>query len=168
MQVSIIVAVEAQRGIGRGNQIPWRLSADLKRFKTLTMGHYLIVGRRTYESIGRPLPGRHMVVITRQLNYSAPGCTTAHSLQLGLDLAKAAGETEVFIGGGAGIYAEALPLAGRIYLTRVHAAVEADTFFPPINPADWTETLVAHHPADEHNEFPFTFLELDRRSETLE
>jgi dihydrofolate reductase len=121
MIVSLIAAVSDNGVIGLDGSIPWRLPADLKLFKQLTMGHTLILGRKTYQSIGRPLPGRKMVVLTRQLGFTAPGCHIAPSLEQALDTARAEGETEAFIGGGAVVYAQALPLADRIYLSRVHA-----------------------------------------------
>ncbi len=130
MIVSLIVAMEQSGGIGKQGQIPWRLPDDLKLFKQITMGHHLVVGRVTYESIGRALPGRHMLVVTRQPDYPAPGCVVVHSLEEALAVARHAGEEEVFIGGGAQIYQQALPLALRLYLTRVHAKVASDAFFP--------------------------------------
>ncbi len=137
MIVSLIVAMDERGGIGLNNQVPWHLPADLKRFKALTMGHHLIVGRKTYESIGRPLPGRTMIIITRSKKYRAEGCFVVSSLDQALYLAKERGETEAFIGGGGSIYAQALRHADRIYLTRVHTDVEADVFFPTWDMAEW-------------------------------
>lgn len=157
MYLSLIVAFDQQRGIGKDNRIPWRLSADLKNFKTLTMGHTLIVGRKTAESIGRPLPGRDGVLITRTRDFALPGWKTVHSLDAALTYARQHGETEAFIGGGADIYAQSLPLADRIYLTRVHATVEADTFFPAFDETAWQVIETWDHPADEKNDFAFTY-----------
>jgi len=173
MLISLIAALDQNRGIGKNNpspyvgagRIPWRLSADLKNFKTLTMGHHLINGRKTAESIGRPLPGRIGIVVTRNLNFALEGWETAHSLEEALALARQRGETEAFIGGGAAIYAESLPLAHRIYLTRVHATVEADTFFSEFNENDWEVVESWDHPADEKNEFAFTYQVLVRSDE---
>jgi dihydrofolate reductase len=155
--VSLIVAMDQQRGIGLNGQLPWRLSADLKRFRELTMGHHLIVGRKTYESIGKPLPGRQMIIVTRDHNYQAASCLVAHSLDEALTLAEARGESEVFIGGGAQIYAEALARADRLYLTLVAATVAADTFFPAFDESAWRVIETHHQPADERNQFPSTF-----------
>ena len=142
MIISLIVAMDQQGGIGYQNRIPWHIPADLKRFKALTMEHHLIIGRKTYESIGRALPGRTMIVITRSKNYHAEGCLVVSSLSQALRLAEERGETEAFIGGGGTIYAQALPYADRIYLTRVHIQVEADVFFPAWDENDWR--LVQH------------------------
>lgn len=164
MLISLIVALDQNRGIGKDNRIPWRLSADLKNFKTLTMGHHLIVGRKTAESIGRPLPGRAGVLITRTVPFTLAGWDTVHSLEEALTLARHRGETEAFIGGGAEIYAQSLPLADRIYLTRVHATVPADTFFPVFDETAWTLLETWDHPVDEKNEFAFTYQVLAKRS----
>lgn len=163
MIVSIIAAMDNRRGIGVENRLPWRLSADLKRFRELTMGHHIIVGRKTFESIGKPLPGRHMIVITRDQEFQADGCDVCHSLTEALELARARGEHEVFICGGAQIYEQALTLADRMYLTLVDAEVAADTVFPAFDPHDWSERERIAHPADEKNQFPFTFSLLVRQ-----
>jgi dihydrofolate reductase len=162
--ISLIVAMDRRRGIGIENRLPWRLPADLKRFRELTMGHHLIVGRKTYESIGKPLPGRRMVIITRDPNYHVDGCFVAHSVEEALDHSRAEGESEAFIGGGAEIYAQTLPSADRIYLTVVEAEVEADVFLPRWNEEEWVERERISHPPDEKNALPFTFKLLVRRS----
>lgn len=162
MILSILVALDERGGIGLKNALPWHLSADLKRFKQLTTGHHLVMGRKTWEAIARPLPGRQMIVITRQREYQAPGCTVTASLRSALELADERGETETFVVGGAEIYRQALPLAHRLYLTRVHALVEADTFFPPFDLNEWVELERIHHPQDQGNEYPTTFLILER------
>lgn len=161
--VSLIAAMDRRRGIGIGNQLPWRLSADLKRFRQLTMGHHIIVGRKTFESIGKPLPGRQMIVVTRDLDFQPEGCLICHSPQSAIELARARGETEVFVCGGAEIYAQSLSFADRLYLTFVDAEVAADSFFPEFDPQQWVERESAFHPADEKNEFPFTFKLLVRK-----
>ena len=137
--VALIAAVAANGVIGRGNRLPWRLPADLRRFKELTLGHALVMGRRTYESIGRPLPGRVTVVLTRDPAFAPPGVAVARNLDEALAAAAAAcpGSGEVFVAGGAEVYAQALPRAGRLYLTRVEAEVEGDTRFPDFDPALW-------------------------------
>jgi dihydrofolate reductase len=160
--ISLIVAMDRRRGIGIENRLPWRLPADLKRFRELTMGHHLIVGRKTYESIGKPLPGRRMVIITRDPNYRVEECFIAHSVEEALAVARAQGESEAFIGGGAEIYAQTLPRAHRIYLTVVEADVEADVFLPKWNEEEWIEQESIHHPPDEKNALPFTFKLLER------
>lgn len=157
MIVSLIVAIDGRRGIGIKGQLPWRLSADLKRFRELTMGHHLIVGRKTYESIGKPLSGRQMIIITRDQSYQAAGCFVAHSLAEALALAEQRGESEVFIGGGAQIYAQAMARADRLYLTLVAATVAADTFFPAFDESAWRIAETSFQPADERNQFPSTF-----------
>ena len=127
MIVSLIAALDEAGGIGKDGGLPWRLSADLRRFKALTMGHHLIVGRKTYVSIGRPLPGRTLIVLTRDPTFAAPGCLLAASLEQALALAGRRGESEAFIGGGGEIFAQAMPLAGRLYLTHVHTLAACDT-----------------------------------------
>jgi len=155
--VSIIAAMDRKRGIGVDNKLPWRLSADLKRFRELTMGHHLIVGRKTFESIGRPLPGRRMIVVTRDLNYKAAGCDVAHSVEDAINLARERDESEVFICGGAEIYAQIIGVADRMYLTFVDAEVAADTFFPEFDEREWNERESFYQPADEKNQYAFTF-----------
>lgn len=164
MIVSLIVALDRRRGIGKDNQLLWRLPADMKRFRGLTMGHHLIVGRKTYESIGKPLPGRTMVVVTRNKTYQAEGCTVMHSLADALALAHAHGESEAFIGGGAELYAKALELADRLYLTRVDIEADADTFFPAWNEQAWTLLEESAHPVDEKHASPFKFQTLQRKA----
>jgi dihydrofolate reductase len=149
--------MDRQRGIGIGNKLPWRLSSDLKRFRELTWGHHIILGRKTFESIGRLLPGRHTIIVTRDRNYSAEGCFIVHSVAEAVALARARGESEVFVCGGAEVYKQALALADRIYLTLVEAEVAADTFFPAWDSSGWIEQEVSHHEADEKNQYPFTF-----------
>jgi dihydrofolate reductase len=163
--VSIIAAMDRKRGIGVDNRLSWRLSADLKRFRDLTMGHHIIVGRKTFESIGRPLPGRRMIVVTRDRSYRAEGCDVAHSVEDAITLARERGESEVFICGGAEIYARSIEIADRMYLTFVDAEVAADTFFPEFDAHEWIERESVYQPADEKNQYPFAFKMLVRRSE---
>lgn len=163
MRLSLIAALASNNVIGRDNQVPWRLSTDLKRFKALTMGHHLIMGRKTYDSVGRPLPGRITVVITRRSDWSAPGVTVAHTIEDALRVASAAGESEAFLAGGAEIYDLAMHRADRMYLTRVHAEVEGDTVFPDFDDvSEWKLTDAEHFEADDENEYPFSFLTYDR------
>jgi len=162
MRISLIVAMDERRGIGHRGRLPWRLPADLRRFKSLTMGHHLVMGRKTYASIGRPLPGRTMIVLTRKRDYDPPGCLVVHTLEAALELARQSGDDEVFVIGGGEVFEQALPLADRIYLTRVHAALEADVFFPEYDPEDWHLIRSEHVPADETNTFASTFQLLER------
>jgi dihydrofolate reductase len=164
MKVSLIVAVADRGVIGRGGALPWHLPKDLARFKRLTMGHHLIVGRRTWEAIGRALPGRRMVVVTRHpARLALPeGVWAAGSLDEALQIARAAGDEEAFVAGGAELYRDALPRADRIYLTRVHAEVTGDTFLPQVDLADWTEVEREELAADEKNASATTFSVLDR------
>ncbi len=153
-----------ERGaIGAGGSLPWRLSADLKRFRELTWGHHLIMGRKTFESIGKPLPGRETVIITRDQTFKAEGCTIAHSLDEALSIARKRGEREAFICGGAQIYEQAVRIADRMYLTAVQAKVEADTFFPACDRSEWIEKESTDHAMDEKNHYAFSFKRLERR-----
>jgi len=162
--ISMIVAMDEKRGIGKDGRLPWRLSSDLKRFRELTMGHHLIVGRKTFESIGKALPGRQMIVVTRNAGFSADGCIVARSVQAALAIARERGETEVFVIGGAEIYAQTLDAADRVYLTQVHAEVDADTFFPELKGDAWTEAQCAFQAADDKNQYAFTFKLLERKT----
>jgi dihydrofolate reductase len=140
------------------------LSADLKRFRELTMGHHIIVGRKTFESIGRPLPGRRMIVVTRDVNYKAEGCDVAHSVEDAVNLARERGEIEVFVCGGAEIYAQTIGVADGMYLTLVDAEVAADTFFPEFDEREWNERESSYQQADDRNQYPFTFKLMIRKS----
>ena len=161
MILSIIAALDEAGGIGLHGNLPWRLPDDLKRFRALTMGHPVIMGRKTYESIGRPLPGRRMLVVTHQPGFPAPGCEVVTSLEAGITLAEQAGESELFVIGGGKLYALALPQAQRLYLTRVQARVEADVFFPPIPAGEWRRVDHQFHAADDAHAFAFRFETLE-------
>jgi dihydrofolate reductase len=163
MIISLIVAMDEERGIGRQNALPWKLSDDLKRFKALTMGHTLILGRKTYHAIGRPLPGRMIIILTRNPDYAIDGCRIARTLHQALELAAADGENEVFIGGGGEVFAQALPHTDRIYLTQVHASLECDVFFPQLVLNEWIEVERSFHPANDKNQYPSTFYVLERK-----
>ncbi len=154
MTISLIVAMSQNRVIGKDGGLPWRLSADLRRFKQLTMGHHIVMGRKTFESIGRILPGRTMVIITRQADFDAHGALVANSLDEALQLSS--GDDEVFIIGGAEIYRQALSLVDRIYMTQVKATVDGDTYLE-LDLEDWTETSNETHCQDDKNEFDFSF-----------
>ena len=148
-RVSLIVAMSRNRVIGRNNAIPWRIPAELQRFKQLTMGHHIVMGRKTWDSIGRLLPGRTTVIVTRNPDLRVQGALIADSLSQALRLA--ARDDEIFVIGGAEIFRLALPLAQRIYLTTVDLAIEGDTFMPPIDPAAWRCVLSEPHPAEATN-----------------
>jgi len=161
--ISLIVAMDEQGGIGHHGGLPWRLSTDMKRFKAITMGHHLIMGRKTYETIRRPLPGRTMIIITRNKAYHADGCIIAESLDEALRLAEESGEGEVLVIGGGEIYRQALPFVNRIYLTTVHAHVPADVFFPELNLEEWKEIWREEVPAGEKDSYATTFRILKRK-----
>nr|AIA16025.1 Dihydrofolate reductase [uncultured bacterium]AIA16172.1 Dihydrofolate reductase [uncultured bacterium]AIA16390.1 Dihydrofolate reductase [uncultured bacterium] len=162
MIISLVVAIDEKRGIGKEGKLPWRLSADLKRFREVTMGHHLIVGRKTFESIGRPLPGRQTILVTRNPDLKPEGVVVVHSVEDAIALAQERGETEAFVIGGAEIYARTIEAADRIYLTEVHAEVAADVFFPEFYRDEWIETQRIEHSKDEKNEHAFTFVVLER------
>jgi dihydrofolate reductase len=140
MIVSLIVAMDERGGIGKNNQLPWHIPSDLKRFKKLTMDHHLVMGRKTYETIGKPLPGRVMVVISHQKDYFPKDCLVVNSLEAAIKLAKDDHESELFIIGGGSIFTQAIGLADKIYLTRVHTDVNADVSFPTIDLTQWVIT----------------------------
>lgn len=160
MRISLIAALADNRVIGYRNRLPWRLPADLQHFKRMTMGKPLVMGRKTWESIGRPLPGRINIVVSRDTTLQADGGVVVHSIEQALEAA--AGAEEVMIMGGAELYAQALPRAGRLYLTEVKAAVEGDAWFPDIDLKDWVEVERERHCADEKNEYDYAFVVLDR------
>jgi len=157
MKISLIVATAENGVIGRDGGLPWRLPADLAAFKRRTMGHHVLLGRRTWESIGRPLPGRRMLVVSRQAALDLPeGVRRVGSPEEGIEVAAAAGENELFVAGGGELYRALLPRAGRVYLTRVLAEVEGDTRFPRLDAA-WTRVQAEERPADERNEHSVRF-----------
>ena len=160
--VSLSVAMAENGCIGRDNGLPWRLPEDLRRFKSLTIGKPILMGRRTYESIGRALPERRNLVLTRNRQWQRPGVLAVHSLGDALGCVR---DEEQLIGiGGAEVYRLLLPFARRIYLTLVHAEVAGDTFFPAIDPTQWADVECQHHAAGEHNPYAFTFMTLERKS----
>ncbi len=162
MKISIIVAIADNGVIGRDNELPWRLSADLQRFKALTMGHHLLLGRKTFEAIGRPLPGREMIVVSRGTPELPDGVHLASSILDGIERARSYGEEELFVAGGASIYAVTLTDCDRVYLTRVHDDVDGDILFPAVDWSLWDEVSRQEIPADERNEYATTFTVYDR------
>lgn len=161
MTISLIVAVAENNVIGKNNQLAWYLPADLKIFKTLTTGHHIVMGRKTYESIGKALPNRTTVIITRQDNYKAEGCIVVKSLQEALEVSKK--DNEVFVIGGAEIFKDAIPIADKIYLTRIHHLFEGDTFFPELDENVWEEKERTDFQADEKNLYAYSFCVLERK-----
>jgi len=161
MRLSIIAALSSNNVIGRNNDLPWHLSSDLKRLKALTMGHHMIMGRRTYESIGKPLPGRTFLVITRDPSFSAEGVRVVHSLEDAIQAVT--NDDEPFIAGGGEIFQQAIHRADRMYLTRVHVDLEGDAYFPDFDDvSEWQLTDSEHFEADEKNDYPYSFLTYDR------
>ena len=158
--ISIIVATSANGVIGRGGELPWHLSDDLKRFKQLTLGKSIVMGRKTFESIGRALPGRQNIVLTRQSELVADDCDIVSSVDAAIATAGDAGEVMVI--GGSEIYELFLPLAERIYMTRVHMDIDGDARFPELDDEQWQETEREHHDADDSNEYEFTTSVLER------
>ena len=159
-RICLIAALAANRVIGRNNALPWHLPADLKRFKALTLGHPVLMGRKTHESIGRPLPGRRNLVITRKRGYIAPGCEVIHSLEQAI--AACPGAEEIFVIGGAELYRESLPRAQRLELTEIQAEFEGDAAFPEFSLAQWRETGREIHRDEAGISFRYDFVRYER------
>jgi dihydrofolate reductase len=160
--LTIIAAVSENNALGKDNQLLWHLPEDFKRFKTLTSGHYIIVGRKTFESFPKPLPNRTHIIITRQNDYQAPeGCVVVSSLEKAMALCPA--NEEAFVIGGGEIYQQAINIVDKIDVTRVHTTIDADTFFPEIDTNIWKLVFEEFHPKDEKHAFDFTFLTYVRR-----
>jgi len=163
MIISLIVAATENGVIGKGGKMPWRLPAESAYFRSTTLGHPVITGRKNYEAMGRPLPNRLNIVITRSTDYKVPeGVIVVHSLDEALDVPEVKAAEEVFIIGGAQIYDEAMPRADKLYLTVLHTRMDGDTFFR-YDPDDWRLEWSEHHPADSENKFDFTLKRLVRR-----
>jgi len=160
MTISLIVAVDENNGIGKNNQLPWHLPADLKHFKTLTTGHPIIMGRKTFESIGKALPNRRNIVVSRQKSYLAEGADVVSSLPEAIDLCE--NENDVFVIGGAQIFEHALPTADVLYLTVIHHQFDADTFFPEIDKSNWIKETSSSHAPDDKNIYSYTFIKYIR------
>jgi len=163
--ISILVAMAKNRVIGRNNALPWQLPPDLKRFKELTMGHHIVMGRKTYESIGRPLPGRTSVIITRQPDYQVPGALVVASIDQALKVCSAGKEVdqEIFVIGGAQIYRQSLGLCQRIYITEIQQEFDGDTLFPELNQQVWREISREKHRLNDDDGLEYHFVVLDRR-----
>ena len=166
IQISLIVAMAANGVIGRNNELPWRLPEDLRYFKSLTVGKVVLMGRNTFESIGKPLVNRANIVVTRRAEPLAAGTISVQSIEAGLleaqRLALNEYGEEVMVIGGAQLYRATLPLAQRLYLTEVHVELDGDTFFPVINPKEWREMSRTYHSADNNNPYNYSFVVLDR------
>jgi dihydrofolate reductase len=160
--ISLIVAMAQNGVIGRDNSLPWRLPEDLRRFRAFTLGKPILMGRKTFESLGRPLPERTNLVLTRDRSWFAHGVIVVHSLEQAL--AQAGSSAELVAIGGAEIYRLLLPLARRIYLTHVHADVPGDSTFPEFDPTQWADVECSSHPADDAHAYPLTFVTLERRN----
>ena len=160
MRISIIAAMATNHVIGLNNALPWHLPADLRHFKSVTMGKPVVMGRKTFESIGKPLPGRMNIVISHNPNFQAAGCHTVRSIEQALE--QAGEQDEVMIIGGASFYRQILPRADRLYLTLVHASFDGDAFFPDYRQADWRVLEREDHKADDKNSCDYSFLVLER------
>jgi dihydrofolate reductase len=161
VNLSLIVAVDENNGIGKNNQLPWHLPADLKHFKNLTTGHPIIMGRKTFDSIGKALPNRKNIMVTRQKDLQIEGVEIVNSLDEALKLCK--NEGEVFIIGGSQIFDQSFPIANTLYLTRIHEVFDADTHFPGIDKNIWEEQERTEHQPDEKNAFRYTFISYAKR-----
>jgi dihydrofolate reductase len=165
MMISLIAAMAENRVIGKDNQLPWHLPADLKHFKRLTMGKPIVMGRRTFESIGRPLPGRTNIIVTADTGFrEQPGCIVAHSIEEAFEAAaeEAGSSDELMVIGGASLYEQTLPLADRIYLTLIHHGFEGQALFPHYDAREWQEIERSDHEPDERNPFAYSFTVMQR------
>lgn len=162
MILSAIAAVSRNGVIGKNNRLPWHLPADMRFFKQTTLGHPVIMGRKTYESFGKALPGRANIVITRQADYRLPDAVVTHSLEEAIRVASQSGPSEIFILGGAQIYRESLPWLNRVYKTLIEGEFEGDAFFPELAPDRWALTAAEFHEADDKNKYAYTFQTWER------
>jgi len=160
MTITAVVAISENHVIGKDNKLLWYLPNDLKHFKEITTGHAVIMGRKTFDSVGKPLPRRRNIIVTRQA-INIEGCEVVHSVEAALALC--ADEQEVFIVGGAEIYKQSMHLTDRIYLTIIHKEFEGDSFFPELNKAEWQEVYREDHEPDEKNSLPYSFITLEKR-----
>ncbi|WP_395634215.1 dihydrofolate reductase [Flavobacterium sp.] len=159
--ITVIAAVAENNALGKENQLLWHLPDDFKRFKTLTSGHYIIMGRKTFESFPKPLPNRTHVIISRQANYQPEGCIVVNSLEQAIEACPKT--EEVYIIGGGEIYRQSIAVADKLDLTKVHASFEADTLFPEIDLSQWQLVFEEHHPKDERHDYAFTFQTFTRK-----
>lgn len=166
MKISLVVAMASNRVIGLNNKMPWHLSADLKKFKKITMGSPILMGRKTHESIGKPLPGRTNIIVSRNLDYRQDGCLVFNDLETALKKAREGAE-EVFVIGGSDIYDAILPIADTIYLTIINREFQGDAFFPEIDSNDWSEVEREDIKDDPDAAFSYSFLKLERTSQSV-
>lgn len=166
MELAIVVAVAENNVIGKNNKLIWHMPQDLKHFKSITIGFPIIMGRKTYESIGKPLPGRTSIIVTHQSDYQANGCIIVGSIQNAITQAKMQNKEKAFVIGGAEIYRQAKDVCDTIFLTRIRHSFEGDTFFPEIDPEMWIETVKESYPADDKNPYPFDFVTLRRANKS--
>jgi dihydrofolate reductase len=167
MIISMIAAVAENNVIGKNNDLPWHLPDDMKYFMQTTKGHFVIMGRRNYESIPekfRPLPNRTNIVVTSQNSFEAPGCEVVHSLENALAFCRTANQEEVFLIGGSRIYQEGFAFANKLYLTEVKASMDGDVFFPEFNRGDWKETSRISHLMDDRHQYNFDFVILENQT----
>ncbi|MGF1534104.1 MAG: dihydrofolate reductase [Bernardetiaceae bacterium] len=165
MQINLIVAQSTNRVIGKDNALPWHLPADLKRFRRLTMGHYLLMGRKTFVSIGRVLPGRTSVVLTQNPDFPVPeGVHRVHTPEAGIVLARESGAEQLFVLGGGEVFAQTLDWADKLYLTQIHAHIEGDTFFPVIDAQKWALEAREDFPADAQQSFAYSFIDYTKKN----
>ena len=160
--ISAIAAMAENRVIGLNNNMPWQMHADLKHFKTVTSGHPVIMGRKTFVSIGRPLPNCTNIILTRDVAFNAPDCVVVTEADHALAMAAEIDKEEVFIIGGADVYRQLMPSVQRLYLTIVHHAFAGDAYFPALNPAEWRELSRDKHQADEKNKYDYSFVVMER------
>ena len=163
MTITLVVAAANNDVIGSDGDLPWHLPDDLRNFKRITTGKPIVMGRRTHESIGRPLPGRQNIILTRDASYEADGCDVAHSTEQALELA--GGAEEIMVIGGGEIYRAFLPVADRIYLTRIDAEIDGDTLFPGLDAAEWELVSSDAHAADNRHAYAFAVMRYERRPE---
>lgn len=164
--LSAIAAMAENRVIGLDNRMPWHMPADLKHFKTVTSGHPVLMGRKTFESIGKPLPNRANIILTRDKQFSAQDCIVVSHPDAALSMAQELDQEEVFVIGGAEIYRALLPRVDRIYLTIIHHQFAGDAYFPELNPAEWREVSREKHLADEKNAYDYSFIIFERSQDT--
>ena len=163
MVISQIVAASLNNVIGVDGGLPWHMPTDMKYFKEKTLGHYIVTGRKNYEAEGKALPGRVNIVLTRNREYTIPDGVVVHTMEEAIEIARKAGETELFIVGGEEIYKLAMPVTDRIYLTRIHTKVEGDTFYPEPDPEIWKQVSVERHQKDKRNPFDYDFFVFERK-----
>lgn len=163
MKISLIAAATENNVIGKDNDLPWKLPDDMRFFVRTTKGHHILMGRQNFEATNKLLPNRTNIIITRQADYSFEGAVVFHSIEEGIRFAEEKGETELMIIGGGEIFKQTLSIADRIYLTRIHAEIEGDTYFPEIDMKNWKIVSEEEHPIDERHLYSFTFYTLDRK-----